>query len=45
MNLIGRQPEFQAQLAGGPPNAQLAFNTMFGIPMPTSGGLSGVYGW
>jgi len=42
MGLIGRQPEFQAQLAGGPPNAQLAFNTMFGIPMPTSGGLSGV---
>ena len=42
MSLVGRQPEFQAQLAGGPPNAQLAFNTIFGIPMPTSGGLSGV---
>mgnify|MGYP007032661410 CR=1 FL=1 len=34
ISLVGRQPEFQAQLAGGPPNAQLAFNTIYGIPMP-----------
>ena len=38
VSLVGRQPEFQAQLAGGPPNAQRAFNTIYGIPMPTSGG-------
>ena len=36
VSLVGRQPEFQAQLAGGPPNAQRAFNTIYGIPMPES---------
>ena len=36
VSLVGRQPEFQAKLASGPPNAQQAFNTIYGIPMPAS---------
>jgi hypothetical protein len=37
ISLVGRQPEFQAKLASGPvPNAQQAFNTIYGIPMPAS---------
>ena len=35
VSLVGRQPEFQAQLANSSvPNAQQAFNTIYGIPMP-----------
>jgi len=35
VSLVGRQPEFQAQLANSSmPNAQQAFNTIYGVPMP-----------
>ena len=40
ISLIGRQPEFQAQLANSSmPNAQRAFNTMFAVPMQEGGTL------
>ena len=40
ISLIGRQPEFQAQLANSSmPNAQRAFNTMFAVPMQEGGAL------
>lgn len=46
ISLIGRQPEFQSQLASisaGPvPNAQQAFNTIYGIAPPSQVPFSGV---
>jgi len=43
ISLVGRQPEFQSQLASGPvPNAQQAFNTIYGIAPPSQVPFSGV---
>ena len=43
ISLVGRQPEFQSQLASGPvPNAQQAFNTIYGIAPPSQAPFSGV---
>lgn len=42
LSLVGRQPDFQSQLASNP-RAQMAFNSLYNIPTSAgSGGLAGV---